>query len=209
MTAFLVTDFHVRPDGMDALLGALRRMTPTMERALRPQWLRLCTSEKDPQLTLLVTQVQTREVVEHARTREEQFRAQIQPLLDAPWTGFHAFHSLHMRMRPDMQTRAVLAVRYRLDDAERERFLAFERDLTEQLFALPQTVSSYLLEHSDRPGLMAHVVEFTDLLSLQVSVDFRLTDPRFLDADRHLFLGSVTYASGRWEATERGEAVAD
>ncbi len=201
----LVTDFHVRPEHTPAFFNALKRMTPVLRETVRATWALVAVAASDPQWILTVAEIFEGDVLRDMGHKPGPMAEALAPLLDEEWSGFDPYRAVHRRERMDQHGRALLAVRYRLNEEEREAYLAFERELTEQLFAIPGAVASYLLEHEEVGSRFLHLGEFTDLAQLGASVDYRSTDRRFLKSDRDVFTGILRYTHGTWEATESDE----
>ncbi len=175
-------------------MDALGPLLPALERHARAEWLRVCLSEDDGSLALLIGRVQDREGVDRALVSAGRPQDTVRPLLVEPWGGIETFHPIHTFERVGVVARVLVAVTYDLAPDEAEGYVTFERELTERLKALPGLATSIALQRDGSRNRFVHVAEFRDPESLQTALSLRAADPRFLAARRRLFEGSVAFA---------------
>ncbi len=183
-------------------MDGLAPLLPALERHARAEWLRVCVSVDDPGLVLLMARVKDREGVDSALATAGHPQQTLQSLLAEPWGGVETFHPVHTFERVGVAATVLVAVTYDLAPEAAEAYLAFERELTDRLKETPGLVTSVLLQRDGSPDRFVHVAEFRDAESLATGLAVRGADPRFLDARRRLFEGSVAFAQSTGESRD-------
>ncbi len=186
-------------------MAALQPILPLLEPALEQDWVRICVEDGNERAVLLVALVKSRTTLEEALAAMpaehlEAIRAVVDVESSKPLSSLHALRSVE---RWGVRAKAMVAVRSRVAPAEREAYLAWQRDLVDQLFSQPGIVASYLLADDEHTEEIVHVAEYADAAGLAAGRRIRERDQRFLkDIERRRFIGRIAYARSRWDTLD-------